>query len=183
MKRFIGIILFVLVTSTASAQLFGFSAYGNSYGYSGGSSDGGLSSGYRGMVEVGDGFDFCCMGNVFKFSTTHGYQFNPYLYLGGFVSLGTAQSYGGYYSCCETSFNLRFGADFRTYMSKRRFAPFVGVKFGLDLSDDGPFVHLSAQAGFRVAIKNRHGVNFAVQFGPAQYFESAEMLFKLGYEF
>ena len=51
------------------------------------------------------------------------------------------------------------------------------------MTDYGPFVHLSAQAGFRVAIKNRMGVNLAVQIGSAQYFESGEMVFKLGYEF
>lgn len=198
MKRLIGIILLVFVTSSASAQLWVPSTYGNSYGY-GSNSGTNLSKGYRGMVEMGHGFGFGGYDYAFKFSTTHGYQFNPYIYLGGFVSLGTAEYfnndhygyyYNGYYYSYnnywyDSGFNFRIGADFRAYMSKRRFAPFVGIQFGYDFNagDDYHCIYVSAQAGFRVALKNRMGLNLAVQVGPTDYFESCEMIFKLGYEF
>ena len=204
MKRIIGIILLLFVTMSASAQMWGHSAHGNSFGYGRNSSDGYLSKGYRGMVEMGFGGAVSSYekgGPLFKISTTHGYQFNPYVYLGGFVSLGTTEVecwyLGGNYPNCEinSNFNFRIGADFRAYISKGRFAPFVGLQLGFDYAhspnyyyteyiyNDYKNVYLSANLGLRVAIKNRMGLNLGVQVGSEYYFKACEVLFKLGYEF
>ena len=133
------------------------------------------------MVELGQGFGWADMNYVVKVTTTHGYMFNPYLYLGGFVSLGTIEYLeGGYY---YSDFNFRLGADFRTYMSKGKVAPFVGVQLGLDLYYEEPFVYFSGQAGIRFALKNKLGLNFALQIGSSDYFAAGEVIFKLGFEF
>ena len=196
MKKLIVLVLaaiFALSVASheASAQGWGPSGYGNSFGgYN--ESAGGLNKGYRGMVEIGNGFGWGDMRYLFKFSTTHGYQFNPYFYLGGFVSFGTIECYdyyyyGDYYDYFADDFylgfNFRWGVDARTYLSKGRFAPFLGLQFGMDLYDDEPFVYFSGQVGFRVALKNKLALNFAVQIGPEDYFDYGEAIFKLGFEF
>ena len=191
MKRLMMLVLTVLFALSvasyeASAQGWGPSGYGNSFGGVN-ESAGGLNKGYRGMVEIGNGFGWADMHYLFKFSTTHGYQFNPYFYLGGFVSFGTIEwslyyDYYGYYDYL-LGFNFRWGVDARTYLSKGRFAPFLGLQFGMDLYDDEPFVYFSGQVGFRVALKNKLALNFAVQIGPEHYFEYGEAIFKLGFEF
>ena len=185
MKRLMMLVLTVLLALSAasheaSAQGWGPSSYGNSFGgYN--ESAGGLNKGYRGMVEFGNGFGWGDLNYVFKLSTTHGYQFNPYFYLGGFVSFGSIEySYDYRY---HLHFNFRWGADARAYLSKGRFAPFLGLQFGMDLYGDIPFVYLSGQVGFRVALKNKLALNFAVQIGPEHYFEYGEAIFKLGFEF
>lgn len=185
MKKLIVLVLaaiFALSVASheASAQGWGPSGYGNSFGgYN--ESAGGLNKGYRGMVEIGNGFGWADMQYLFKFSTTHGYQFNPYFYLGGFVSFGTIGCYDYYYY--YLGFNFRWGVDARTYLSKGRFAPFLGLQFGMDTYDGDPFVYFSGQVGFRVALKNKLALNFAVQIGPEDYFDYGEAIFKLGFEF
>ena len=185
MKRLMMLVLTVLfalsvASHEASAQGWGPSGYGNSFGgYN--ESAGGLNKGYRGMVEIGNGFGWGDLNYVFKLSTTHGYQFNPYFYLGGFVSFGSIEySYDYRY---HLHFNFRWGADARAYLSKGRFATFLGLQFGMDLYGDIPFVYLSGQVGFRVALKNKQALNLAVQIGPEHYFEYGEAIFKLGFEF
>ena len=184
MKKLIVLVLaaiFALSVASpeASAQGWGPSGFGNSFGVN--SSVNGLNRGYRGMVEFGNGFGWGDLNYVFKLSTTHGYQFNPYFYLGGFVSFGDIEySYGYRY---HRHFNFRWGADARAYLSKGRFAPFLGLQFGMDLYGDIPFVYLSGQVGFRVALKNKQALNLAVQIGPQNYFAEGETIFKLGFEF
>ena len=190
MKKLIVLVLaaiFALSVASheASAQGWGPSGFGNSFGVN--SSVNGLNKGYRGMVEFGNGFGWGDFNYVFKLSTTHGYQFNPYFYLGGFVSFGTIEdpnNWGYDYEYdYDLDFNFRWGADARAYLSKGRFAPFLGLQFGMDLYDFMPFVYLSGQVGFRVALKNKQALNLAVQIGPQNYFEEGEIIFKLGFEF
>lgn len=146
-----------------------------------------LAKGYRGMVETAHGFDWDDLDYAFEFSTTHGYQFNPYLYLGGVISFGrgTSRQYGRYYYYYynRPGFNFSIGSDLRVYMAKGNLAPFMGLQFGFDLCVDNPFILLKGQLGLRYAINNNWGLNFGVQVGPSCYFASGEILFKLGVEF
>ena len=172
---------------SASAQQWGPSAYGNRYGY-GSSSDGTLTKGYRGMVEMAHGFGWGDYYYVFEVSTTHGYQFNPYLYLGGVVSFGRGEFYDYVHrphneDFVSGGFNFNIGSDFRVYMSDGRLAPFAGLQFGFDLCGDNAFILLKGQLGLRYALKNDWGLNFGVQVGPSCYFRAGEVLFKLGIEF
>lgn len=185
MKRIILCVLVALMTLSASAQQWGPSAYGNKFGH-GSSSDGALSKGYRGMVEMAHGFGWGQFIYAFEYSTTHGYQFNPYLYLGGVVSLGRGEYNRGYYRgyyYTIPALNFSIGSDFRVYMSKGRLTPFAGLQFGFDLCGDNAFILLKGQLGLRYALKNNWGLNFGVQVGPSCYFDYGEVLFKLGVEF
>ena len=188
MKKAILSVLVSLIVVSAFGQHWGPSAFGNRFG-NGRHSVSTQSQGYRGMVELGQGFGWGSMSYVAKVTTTHGYMFNPYLYLGGFVSLGTCEAIDWEYYVNTndfyhyTPFNFRLGADFRTYMSKGKVAPFVGVQLGLDLYGNEPFVYFSGQAGIRFALKNKLGLNFALQIGSSDYFAAGEVIFKLGFEF
>ena len=53
-------------------------------------SQGFIPKGYRGMAEVALGYGF---GFASLFSTTHGYQFNPHVFLGGMFGLGSGNNY------------------------------------------------------------------------------------------
>lgn len=144
-----------------------------------------IPKGYRGMVEMAHGVGTHGPNYQFKLSTTHGWQFNPYLYLGGFVSFGTSET-----QAYDNRFNLRFGADFRGYIPINKVAPYLGLQMGYDhfgpippkkYLDDEPGGYLGVQLGIRFAKKDRRALNFAIQVAPE--FDGHEILFKLGYEF
>ena len=191
MKKIAGIMLLLFVTMSASAQMWGHSAHGNSFGYGGNSSDSYLSTGYRGMVEMEHGVGLLDDMYLFKVSTTYGYQFNPYLYLGGFVSFGTSEAYNDNYWQDDydefiPGFNFRLGADFRAYLPKGRIAPFAGAQLAFDYGkyyESNAAVYFAPQVGVRVALKNKMGLNAAVQSGLGSFEGGIEIIFKLGYEF
>ena len=187
MKKLFLLCLVSLCAFQASAQYYGHSGYGNRFNR--GSSGEYLSTGYRGMVELGNGFGWGDYEYVVKFTTTHGYQFNPYFYLGAFVSFGTAEvwyeeDYWNY--DYDPFFNFRCGADARVYMSKGRVAPFAGLQLGLD-TYGGPrpdcCAYVSGQLGLRFALKNKLALNCAAQVGSGWWFEVGEVIFKVGFEF
>lgn len=152
------------------------------------SSSGYLSRGYRGMVEMAYGVGIEGDNFLYQISTTHGWQFNQYLYLGGFASFGSTET-AFYYVESDGPINqimdFRFGVDFRTYISMRRVSPYVGLKLGYDIGESSfhRTINLSGQLGGRFAIKGRHALNFALQAGLTAMHLESEILFKLGYEF
>lgn len=158
MRRIILTLLVAFIALSAEAQHWGPTGYGNNYGRGSYSSDGALSKGYRGMVEgaVSFDYDYGTSGKVF---TTHGYQFNPYIYLGG--TLG----YGGnpYFEHERHAANFILAADARFYMLKKRFTPYVGARLGMEVMWGVRF-YLAASIGARYAL-GRYGISFAVQPG------------------
>ena len=151
-----------------------------------------IPKGYRGMVEMAHGVGTQGSNYVFKLSTTHGWQFNPYLYLGGFVNIGTVEELFRYYEQhplfdkdnIDISLTVLCGADFRIYMSKGKFSPFFGLLVGLNVADvHGIGVGPGFQLGARAALKGKHALNFAIEYGSPGGCSSGEVLFKLGYEF
>lgn len=109
----------------------------------------GRARGYRGFVEAGGNFDLDANG-AFTISTTHGYMFNPYIFLGAGLNYHYYDAYDTYdghdvYHC------LQFYADFKAYMTKNRFAPFVDVKLGssTDIYDE-TFVFFGAGLGLGI---------------------------------
>ena len=167
---------------SAFAQQWGPSAYGNRYSH-GSSSDRTLTKGYRGMVEMAHGFGWDQFYYAFEYSTTYGYQFNPYLYLGGVVSFGRGESKAYSYDTTTPGFNFGIGSDFRVYMSQNKLAPFAGLQFGFDLCGDNLYMLLKGQLGLRYALNDNHAINIAAVLGPTCESESGEVLFKLGVEF
>lgn len=172
MKRIVFTILMALVTLSVSAQEWGPSGYGNRFSPV---SDGALQKGYRGIVEMGHGFttDICYIN---QFTISQGYQFNPYLYWGGFTNFGLG--------CLGDAFAFQFGSDFRVYMSKGKVAPFITSRVGGYVCwDCGIYPYLDGSLGLRIALNNNFGLNFAFQAGSGCCWDGAELLFKVGFEF
>ena len=166
MKKLIVLVLAAIFTLSvasheASAQGWGPSGYGNSFG--GYNSDtGGLSKGYHGMVEWGNGVQF---GDGYWGTclvTTHGYQFNPYLFLGANLGLYRYER-GGVAP-------MFLGLDFRVYVSPRNIlCPYFGLR--------GGFLYSDFMAGVRYALNKSLGLNFSISAG------MSGALLNVGFEF
>lgn len=123
--------------------------------------------GYRGFADLGYTFgvgdyDF---GRI-EISTTHGYQVNPYFFVGGGVGFHFMESYktaGMEYALDErkSKVSIPLFADFRGSFSKRKFAPFVDLKLGYFVTNnDGFYGNISA--GCRMALKGKPGISLSI---------------------
>lgn len=162
-----------VASNEASAQHWGPSGYGNSFGGFN-ESAGALQKGWRGIVEMGHGFSLeTDLGYSNVYSISGGYQFNPHVYL------GMATGIGGYDYFDVPSFKLV--ADARFYFLKGKVTPYFGTQFGLGVYD-GACVYVSGALGVRFALKNKFGLTLS--FSPAYVaWEDCEMLFNVGFEF
>ena len=115
--------------------------------------------GYKGFVDLGytAGVGDYGTGRV-ELTTSHGYQFNSYLFVGG----GTGFQY---YHEAET-FTMPIFADIRANFMKGPIVPFVGFKAGytFDLSEDagGLGCYLSPSAGVKLAVSSGVALNLSV---------------------
>lgn len=156
--------LICVASVEASAQDWGPSSYGGGYGYSSGN-DGGtthriIAKGYRGMVSVGGGYGWDEFGmNVL---TTHGYQFNKYLFLGADVGVA---------SCClESGLFPAIGVDFRVNVTPdSKVVSFIGVR--------GGGVYCDFMIGGLCPINDVFGLDFYASVG------LSGILFNIGLEF
>lgn len=116
-----------------------------------------LETGYKGMADIGYGIsagDADAAGRI-GFTTTHGYQFNTYLFVGGGIGLN-------YYH--EGSIiNLPVFADVRaTYpIGDTKFAPFVDVKIGYSAIDVSGY-YFTPSVGARYALNENLGLSLGV---------------------
>lgn len=183
-KIFVLLVTAVLALSAVDAMAqWGPSGYGNKYGsLRGNGGDGWIRTGYRGMAEMGHGVSFEDGCYALEFTTTHGYQFNPYFYLGGIVSFGfrgVERSYNDIDR--ENVFAFRIAADPRVYFLKSRVTPFAGLQLGLDYCDGG-FVYFGGSVGVRVALNSRFALNFSILVNSGYWF-IGEGMCKIGFEF
>ena len=120
-----------------------------------------LHRGYRGMVEVGGGPGAGYYGDAAVIvSTSHGYQFGPYFFVGAGFALNRLNMY-------ETAM-YDFFADVRGYLNDSRITPSVGLKIGYSpftTRNAGPYKRFAnggpgRQHGFFLAPSA--GVNWAV---------------------
>ena len=87
------------------------------------------------------------------FSTSHGYQFNPWLYVGAGLGLE---------KCTRYDFWLApVFVHARTDQQLGRFTPFAEVRLGYNLTDDGG-VYFSPNIGYRFNWGRKTGVNVGV---------------------
>jgi hypothetical protein len=112
-------------------------------------------SGYKGFVEAGYtvGIDDNNFGRV-EVSTSHGYQFNPYFFLG----VGLALSY---YTEPEKSAMPIF-ADARVNFLKGKFVPFAGVKIGYTTSDAVKGFYFAPSVGVKMMLSRHSALNFSL---------------------
>ena len=113
------------------------------------------TKGYKGFVNltVGGGLGDYGDNNI-GLSTSHGYQFNPYIYLGAGVGLS-------YYFDYETTFVPIF-LDFKANLKEGKITPFAGVKLGYSMFDGTGF-YFNPTVGIKFAKSFNVSLGYTVQ--------------------
>jgi hypothetical protein len=110
--------------------------------------------GYRGFVELGGATGVGDYGDgVFSFSTSHGYQINPYFYLG--LGLGL-----DYHTSWEIAIVPVF-IDIRTNFIDNSISPFFDIKAGHSLFD-GAGLYLNPNIGISFSFSPKFALNLGV---------------------
>ncbi len=125
------------------------------------------SKGYRGFAEVGYGigvgdYDF----GRFSIETSHGYQFNHYIFLGaglGFQFSSKYETKGKEYALDkrDSKVDIPIFANLHFNFLKKKFSPFVDLKGGAYVNNGGG-AYVNASAGLRIATTARQAVNISV---------------------
>lgn len=112
--------------------------------------------GYKGFVDTGYLFDVSDYNtNKFEVSTSHGYQFNNYFFVGGGLALD-------YYNDLELAAVPIF-ANFRANFINNKVTPFGDVKVGYTAGDiEGAYA--SFAVGVRVALVKKMALNFRLEY-------------------
>ena len=140
-----------------------------------------LNSGYRGMLELGFGVgnrfdraeyapDARSFAGHLEVSTTHGYQFNPYLFLGGGVGVLCRD-------ITEDGTTFPFFADFRANFNKKKNSPYGVLKIGYSMSPEDELkggVYFNPSLGYRFGIYKKLAMNVSLGylFQQADFYES-----------
>lgn len=120
--------------------------------------------GYRGSVEVGTIVNFRASGipidrGAFSITTSHGYQFNPHLFLGAGIGLD-------YHAAGGRLFMPLF-ADVRANFLNRDITPFWGIKAGYSIGSKNAYNKVSTGAyfnptfGVRFILNRQSAMNIA----------------------
>ena len=116
--------------------------------------------GYRGWVETGGAMGLGEYGSgIFSFSTSHGYQFNPYFFLGAGIGVD-------YHFDWETVFMPIF-ANARGYFINGKISPFVDAKIGY-APIDGYGVYFSPSIGVSIGVSKKCAVNISIGYNMQQ---------------
>lgn len=114
-----------------------------------------ISKGYHGFVDLGYSVgvgDFDDLGHV-NVSTSHGYQINHYIFVGGGVGVN-------YYHDGDAVVVPVF-THIRSVFMKNWISPFVDIKGGYSFADlEGTYFNPSV--GCRIALNNKLGIGLAV---------------------
>ena len=122
--------------------------------------------GYRGFVDIGYAVGVGDYGDgVFAVSTSHGYQFNPYFFVGAGIGVD-------YHFDYETMF-LPIFADLRGYFIDGRITPYIGVKIGYSPVDGtGLFFNPSVGASFGISRKFALNISIGYNLQRAEMYKS-----------
>lgn len=131
----------------------------------------GVEEGYRGFWETNmiignDGIFSKINTKGGGISTSHGYQFNPYIYLGGGLSFQ--------YYCFDyydgNTYSLPFYADFMVNMVDGKISPFFDLKLGYSFADIQG-VYFSPSFGVRFGLRDNFAINATVGYSLQGYGE------------
>lgn len=117
------------------------------------------ANGYKAFIDFGYtvGTGDNAIGRA-ELTTSHGYQFNPYLFIGGGAGVQ-------YYHEAET-FTLPVFADIRANFTQGAIVPFAGVKAGytLNLTDElyGIGAYLAPSVGVKFVLPDRKAINLSL---------------------
>ena len=114
----------------------------------------GVQDGYRGFVDAGYSLGVGDWGlDRSSISTIHGYQFNPYIFLGGGVGVN-------YYSDVEFLSVPTFVA-FRSDFIDGGISPFAEVRLGYSTGDLNG-IYFSPNVGCRFGLSNNFAINVSL---------------------
>ena len=126
-----------------------------------------LTNSYKGYVDAGYsiGIGDYEFGRV-EINTSHGYQFNPYFFLGAGVGLHFMPSYET--SGMDIPLDVRDSkvaipvfANIRSHFSKGKFAPFADLKGGTYITNGGG-LYIIASVGIRYALNDKQGLSLSL---------------------
>ncbi len=128
-----------------------------------------LEAGYHGFVDAGFAtYTFSQLSpTAIPVTTTHGYQFNPYLFLGAGVGFYfTSSSEWGEvgdmpYNKRKAKTDIPVFFNIRTNFTKTRFSPFFDGKVGVCVNNGGG-IYINPSIGCRYAINDMLGLSFSV---------------------
>ena len=122
---------------------------------------------YRGLADAGYtiGIGDYDMGR-FEINTSHGYQINPFIYLGAGLGLHFMPEYETpdmdiALDCRESKVDIPVFANAKINMSKGKYVPFVDGKIGTYVTNNGG-LYMNISAGLRIATNERQAVNISV---------------------
>lgn len=118
--------------------------------------------GYKGFIESGYSFGD---EERFEFNTSHGYQFNNYLFLGGGVGLHYyPNGISSYDECTLVPIFVNFRANF----INKKITPFADVKSGYSVGDFEGF-YASAGIGARFTLARKMALSIMVSYSYQEY--------------
>ena len=122
---------------------------------------------YRGYVDVGysigiGDYDF----GRYEVNTSHGYQFNPYLFLGAGMGLHFIPSYKTKgmdipLDQRESKVDIPLFANIHCNFLKKKVTPFIDVKGGTYVTNNGG-LYINASVGCRFALNEKQAINLSV---------------------
>lgn len=126
-----------------------------------------ISTGYHGLADFGYtiGFGDYKMGG-FEFSTTHGYQFNPYIFIGAGLGVHFMSEYSTPYMNIPLDYrgsqvDIPIYVNLRLTILNGPISPFIDGKCGHYLTHHGG-VYLNASVGCRFATWRKQSVNIYI---------------------
>ena len=127
-----------------------------------------LQKGYHGMVDVGYCYYLTQIDPAtIELTTSHGYQFNPYIYLGAGIGFDfTGETKWGEVSgkpynkrAAKVDIPLFFNA--RANFTKTKFSPFADARIGSYINNDGN-IYANLALGGRYALNEKIGLSISV---------------------
>lgn len=117
--------------------------------------------GYKGFVDVGYIADLSDYNaDKVEISTSHGYQFNNYFYVGGGVAVD-------FYTDADLIAAPIF-VDFRANFINKKITPFADIKTGYSVGDvEG--VYVATGIGVRFSLKGKKALNLKLEYNYQQY--------------
>ena len=122
---------------------------------------------YRGFVDAGysvgiGDYDF----GRFEVNTSHGYQINPYLFIGAGTGLHFMASYKTKdmdipLDVRDSKVDIPVFANIRCNFLKKKVSPFVDIKGGTYVTNSGG-LYVNASAGCRFSINEKQAINLSV---------------------
>lgn len=129
--------------------------------------------GYKGFVDFGYIADLSDYdANKVEISTSHGYQFNNYFYLGGGVA-------ADFYTDADL-IAVPIFVDFRANFINKKVTPFADIKTGYSVGDvEGAYV--STSIGVRFSLKGKKAINLKLEYNYQQHNDHGDYSYNNNY--